>query len=242
MESYKYLSSVYDSLMYDVSYDKWAEYVMSFLGEDVKNVIEYACGTGNLSVYFGRKYDMCCLDISEEMLFCAQEKLRQNAIKANFVCEDMSSFCADKKFDAALCMMDGVNYLEDGADEFFASVYKNLKADGIFCFDISSHAKLTKTIGNEMFYDDGEDITYFWQNECDGNKVYMDISIFVKEKGNRYERFDEQHVQRAYKKDEIINSLEKAGFSDIKCFKFLTHKDGKDSDDRIFFAARKGQN
>ena len=240
MESYKYLAAVYDSLMYDVDYKTWAQYIINSLSEygEHKRVLEYACGTGNLSEYFAEKYDLVCVDISPQMLNSAKEKLQKMAKKAVFVCENMEDFGEENMADAALCCMDGVNYLTEGTDKFFENAYKNLKKGGALAFDISSYNKLTKILGNEFFYDDEEDVTYLWQNYLEGNIVDMQLCIFVKE-GKLYRRFDESHTQRAYKKEEIIKSLEKAGFGNIKCQTFLENSKGKDTDERLQFFAVK---
>lgn len=242
MQSYKYLASIYDECMYDVEYSEWYNYIKSLLDENnvQGEVLETACGTGNITQFLAKDYDVVAADISEEMLNIATEKLMQSGRKARFITADMSDFRRDKKFGAVVSAMDGVNYLTENASDFFACAYENLKPGGVLLFDISSAYKLSEVIGNEFFYDDGEDVTYLWTNEFAKPLLYMNITMFIKQQTKEYLRYDEQHVQRAYEKEEIISMLEKAGFNEIKVYGFLT-KDAPASDaQRLQFIAKKG--
>lgn len=239
MESYRYLADIYDSCMYDVDYAEWYSYIKKLLdllsvsGE----VVETACGTGNITQYLARDFDVIAVDRSEEMLSVAREKLKKQGLDAVFVCSDMAEFTREKKSSAVICAMDGVNYLKDGADGFFRAAYGNLKPGGAILFDISSGYKLRNIIGDGIFCDVSDDASYIWMNEYDGGLLKMDITMFIKNAAGSYDRFDEIHEQRAYSIKEITEGLEKAGFRDIKAYGFLTEEaPGKDAG-RIQFTA-----
>ena len=80
MESYRYLAGIYDMCLYDVDYEEWYRYIKGLLDECgvSGDVIETACGTGNLTQYLARDYDVIAVDRSEEMLSQAREKLRKS--------------------------------------------------------------------------------------------------------------------------------------------------------------------
>ncbi|MEA4852915.1 MAG: class I SAM-dependent methyltransferase [Christensenella sp.] len=244
-EQYDALADVYDSLMYDVDYGKWAEYLCSLLETSgvVPNgtVLEYACGTGNITLpLFRSGFDVTALDISEEMLEIAQQKVRRHAGDVRFVCADMSEFRLNKPVQAAICACDGVNYIteEEKLDLFFKSVFSNLVPGGVFLFDISSAYKIKNILGNEFFYDDSDEVTYFWQNVYDAQKeaVRMEITLFMAE-GDGYKRFDETHVQKAWTEEVIIKALGNAGFGEAKAFTFMTQDAPRTEEERIQFLA-----
>ncbi|MEG2624782.1 MAG: class I SAM-dependent methyltransferase [Christensenella sp.] len=248
-EQYSVLARIYDKLMYDVSYEVWADYIIKLLHQNAVEhgaaVLEYACGTGNITLPLAREgYHVTAMDASEEMLFCAQEKTRKSALQVNYACNDMQDFRLNKSVKAAVCACDGVNYLLQAEDlqRFFENAYKNLDNQGVFLFDISSAYKLRHILGNEFYYDDGENETYFWQNSFDEQSsiVKMELTLFAAKNG-LYERYDEIHLQRAWEQSEIEIALKKAGFSEITAYGFGTTKPPCEKDERIQFMAIRGE-
>jgi len=57
-----------------------------------------------------------------------------------------------------------------------------------------------------------------WQNSYDNDEKVIDmyIDIFKKKQGGLYERYQEEHTQRAYDEDEIVELLKEVGFQNIK--------------------------
>ncbi|WP_082989417.1 class I SAM-dependent DNA methyltransferase [Christensenella intestinihominis] len=247
-KQYSALARLYDDLMYDVPYEEWSRYIIELLiGENAgpgAEVLEYACGTGNLTLPLARAgYHITAVDASEEMLFCAQEKTRRNALQVNYACGDMCCFRLNKPARAAVCACDGVNYLLTEAElqRFFEQAYANLQARGVFLFDISSAYKLRHILGNEFYYDDGEDETCFWQNRFNekSKTVRMELTIFIRRDGASYERQDETHVQRAWERAEIERMLRDAGFAEVTAYGFLSGNEPERKEERIQFCAVK---
>ena len=107
----------------------------------------------------------------------------------------------------------------------------------MFIFDISSERKFLKKIANTVSVDDRDEVTYLSFNEVDGDKVTMEVTLFVKSKGSTYERFDEQHTQYIYREEEILSALESAGFEVIKVEGI--YGEDKSTTDRIYFFAKR---
>lgn len=67
----------------------------------------------------------------------------------------------------------------------------------------------------------------------------MDLAFFVKGEDGRFDKFEENHLQRAYKNEEIIELLKSAGFENIKTYgDFKLEAPQKDSE-RVFFVCKK---
>lgn len=79
MEQYTAFAAWYDRMMGTVAYEDWARYLDGLLQEaGAKTVAECACGTGNLTWRLIKAgYSVTALDISEDMLLTAREKLRK---------------------------------------------------------------------------------------------------------------------------------------------------------------------
>ena len=58
MEQYRDFAFVYDELMNEVDYNGWVKYIEDIIKNEnaqVKNILELACGTGNLTIPLTKK-------------------------------------------------------------------------------------------------------------------------------------------------------------------------------------------
>jgi ubiquinone/menaquinone biosynthesis C-methylase UbiE len=222
MNQYKDFAAIYDELVnIDIDYDIWADKIMdicSTLNVEKRDYLDLACGTGNMTKELARHFrSTWAVDMSSQMLTEAETKLRASNIKAKFVCQDICSLKLNNKFDLVTCCLDSTNYiLEEGQlDNYLKGVYNHLKDKGVFIFDINSYNKLTNILGNNTFTFDSEDVVYIWENFLEDDVVQMNLTFFVQE-GSSYRRFDEEHLERAYKEDFLDKVLSKIGFKIIK--------------------------
>ncbi len=235
------LASVYDALIYDMPYDKWAEFVFKKL-DGAQSVLELACGTGNLTERLTRRYNVTSLDISAEMLEVAAEKTRRTGRRPMLVNADMCEFLLNKPVDAIVCACDGINYLTtpEKVKQAFLNANGNLKEGGKFIFDISTEYKLKKTDG-QLYSEDSDSTTYVWRNSFDEKSklITMDITFFVTCDGENYTRFDETHVQRAHGVDELRAWLSETGFTVISVTDDYSDTEADENSMRVTFCAEK---
>lgn len=235
---YGEIALVYDSLMYDMPYEKWAEFIKNNLKG--KRILELGCGTGSITEKLSAYYDITALDISEDMLDVARKKLMGKGRRARLVQGDMCTFKLNKPVDSAICICDGINYVTspEKVKMAFSNVYDNLLPGGRFVFDISSEAKLTK-MADQLFSEDADEVTYIWRNTMENYIINMDITFFILEEGDHYFRFDENHIQRAHKKEEITLWLNECGFEVISVTDDYTENNVDENTLRITFCAEK---
>ncbi len=244
MNSYTAFSDIYDTLMkQDINYSEIADYIENLFSIHKKSpdmVVDLACGTGNLTIPLAKRgYDMIGVDKSADMLSVAQSKQDNQGIM--FLNQDITKLDLFGTADAFLCMIDGVNYILDPNSLF--KMFKRIKTcflneDGIFIFDISSYYKLSKIIGNNTFIHNEDKIFYAWENRFFKNLDICDmyLNFFVKEQ-NRYKRFSERHLQKAYKEETIRDMLFKAGFSKVTAYGDFTFSAPTKKSERIIFLA-----
>ncbi len=245
LSSYQFLSGVYDLLMDDVEDELWSEYLVELLKSKgihpPSSILETACGTGRVTLPLAQSgYKLTALDISEEMLQRAQDKIKRAGTTVDFVSGDMRDFTLPKPVDAVICACDGINYLVRDTDVrcFFESCKKNLVVGGVLLFDMGSYNKLTNILGNNVFYDDRDDVTCLWQNRLSKDLLHIGVTLFIKE-GYLYRRMDEEHIQRAYKIKKIAQMMRQSGFGSIQSLRFKTKDEAKEEDERIQFIAVK---
>ncbi|MGL4912079.1 MAG: class I SAM-dependent DNA methyltransferase [Romboutsia sp.] len=248
MDQYRDFAFIYDELMNDVDYNGWIEYIENIIKNEnaqVQNILELACGTGNLTIPLTKKnYDIAGIDISGEMLNVAREKAEKEGVELVLLQQDISELDFDvTNLDCVLCACDGFNYItyDDDLENVFAKSHELLKDGGLFIFDISSHYKLSTTLGNNMHGENREDISYLWQNYFDEeqNLIEMELAFFVKDEDGKFDKFEEVHQQRAYTEEEIVESLQISGFNDIKVYGDFTFEKPKKDSERIFFVCKK---
>lgn len=246
---YTAFASVYDRLMADVDYPAWAAFYQTLLalyGLRTGKLCECACGTGSLTIPLsGMGYQMTGVDISEEMLFEASQKARKAGAMIPFVKQDMRALRLHRQMDAVLCTCDGVNYLPTQADvlAFFQAAYQAVRPGGALIFDASTPYKLAHVLGDSFMGDESADIAYLWKNEyhpADGS-VDMALSIFLREKGETYQRIGEQQTQYAYAMATYEALLLEAGFADVKAFGDGTFAPPTETELRWHIAARRPQ-
>jgi len=223
-KAYSALSAVYERLTADDDYRKWAEHVVDVLDKNAQGPLGFdlACGSG----YFTRAekragYDVTGVDVSEEMLVEAQNACLKDGINISFLRQDMTCLKSFNKVDFLTIINDGVNYVSpERLKKAFTAFYKQLKVEGILFFDFSTEYKLRNVIGNNMFGEDYDDLTYLWFNKLSGDTIEMDISLFTRV-GEFYEKREERHVQYIHTLEFIVSSLKAAGFKDVRANAFM---------------------
>jgi ubiquinone/menaquinone biosynthesis C-methylase UbiE len=249
MDQYKNFAFIYDELMNEVDYESWVSYIEKIIENEnmkVKNILELACGTGNITIPLAKKgYDIAGIDISEEMLMIAREKSQEEGIDLVLLNQDIVDLDFDLyDLDCVLCACDGFNYIleENDLKSAFNKIYSLLKENGIFIFDISSYYKLSNILGQNVYGENRDDIAYLWENYFDEEDdiVQMDLAFFTKEnESEKFTRFEETHYQRAYKNEDILNMLKSSGFENIKLYKDFTFEKDNGKGERVFFVCIK---
>ena len=212
MESYTAFAYIYDKLI-DQDYEKWADYIEEIFkinGKDPKLVLDLGCGTGSITnILAKRGYDMIGVDLSPDMLNVAREKAVDQELDVLYLCQDVREFELYGTVDAIICTLDVLNYIIDLKDleHVFALVKNYLNPDGIFIFDINTEHKLKNILGNNTFINEENGIFYTWENEYVENISNQYLTFFAETEDGLYERFDENHVQRAYTIEEIKGKL-----------------------------------
>ena len=244
--AYGEFAKIYDELINeDINYDSMVVRLKEIIEENLENPEDYldlACGTGNIGVRMAKDFSCTyAVDLSEDMLREAFDKFKAQRIKAKIICQDMRELSLNHKFDVITCVLDSTNYLiEDGdLEEYFKGVYNHLNDGGLFIFDINSFYKLTEILGNNIYTYSSEDVFYTWENTLEDNVVNMFLTFFVKKENDLYERFEEEHFERAYKESEIEEILKEVGFNLIGKFDGYNKEEVHNESERILYVVGK---
>lgn len=219
--AYKNLSRYYQKIILDKDYEVFTDYILSLVKDTVKikRGIDVGCGTG----IFTRKlktagYNVIGVDISSEMIAVADEESAKNGVKIQYQIQDVKNLKTFEKVGFITAVNDVFNYLpKNSLSKAFLSIQKCLEKGGIFIFDISTEYKLEKVLGENLFGDDGEDLSYLWLSEYDKESKTLDINLSFFEKcGDLYKRYDESQTQYAHTITDIETALQTNGFTLLK--------------------------
>lgn len=231
MKPYQRLAALYDTDWgsFTRSYIPFLEWLDQQFTIDGKKILDAACGTGNLTLLLAEMGgDVIGFDRSPEMLEIAQKKCQH--LNARFCIHEMHSFdFGGQQFDFIFNTFDSINYLLtlDEIEQFFTRVYRALKPDGCFIFDINTeHAFGYRHIGT-------------FNREINGvrfiQKHSFDLSTCVETTRFFFEDGEETHIQKGYPRKDIENLLLFLKFRISACYRAFDMLPADDYTERLLF-------
>lgn len=243
--AYGEFAKIYDELINeDINYDEMVERILeicNLYNVELNDYLDIACGTGNVTIRIAKYFkNIYGVDLSEDMLREAFDKFKEARIKGKIICQDMTELSLNKEFDLITSVLDSTNYITDLNDlqNYFNGVYTHLKSNGLFIFDVNSYYKLSEILGNNIYTYSEEEVFYTWENVFEDSLLSMFLTFFVK-KGDLYERFEEEHLERAYTEKELEQELKKANLEVIAKFDGYTENYVQANTERIVYVIRK---
>lgn len=248
MDTYSDFAKVYDMYMDNVPYDEWTNYIVSLLqAYDIEDglILELGCGTGSITELLAEKgYDMIGIDNSEEMLNVALEKREQSGHDILYLNQDMRAFELYGTVQAVVSICDSINYILEKEEllETFRLVNNYLDIGGLFIFDINTIYKY-QSIGDSVIAENRDEGSFIWENSFyeDENINEYDLTLYIRDENGKYDRFTENHLQKAYTLDEITELIRKSGLEFIAAYDAFTREPVNEHSERIYVIARECQ-
>ncbi|MGE7921901.1 class I SAM-dependent DNA methyltransferase [Viridibacillus arvi] len=245
MSSYQRFAEVYDTLMTDIPYDQYVDWVVKHApSTTAPKLLDVGCGTGIMAAKFARQgYTVSGVDLSEEMLAIASERFMKEQLAIPLFCQSMDELDGFSDLNVVTIPIDSINYLEDeeAVVATFKRIYAALCEGGHLFFDVHSLFKMDAIFLDGPFtYDDGE-ITYIWDTEAGEapHSVHHDMTFYVQANEQLFERFEEYHYQRTFPVEQYVKWLSDAGFSNVSITADYSEEAPDAESERIFFHAVK---
>ncbi len=246
---YDVLASFYDRNNEELDYGRWADFVEAqfdrFAPAKPELVLDLAAGTGRMTVELARRgYDMTAVDLSEEMLSAAADRIADAGLTGVLLLrQDMTKLDLYGTVDAVVCCLDSINHLTKpgDAEKCFALVHNFLNPDGLFLFDVNTPYTFRTVYGkNDFILEDGEGTVCCWRNEYDPKRRLCAFGLSVFEEGadGRYIRTDTVQEERCFTKRELSDMLRKTGFEVLGFFGDYHFTEATPKDIRWYIAAR----
>ena len=247
MDAYHALAVSYDRLTNDVDYEATVAFYNKILkreGLTPRTAVDLACGTGSVTAILARQgLDVLGVDLSEEMLTVAMEKVMDMEQPPRFICQPLQELYLPRGVDLAVCALDSLDYITDPKDcqEAIRRVYKTLNPGGIFIFDVNTPEKL-RAMDGQVFLDEDDDVYCVWRGEFDEetNICSYGMDLFQRQEDVWHRSFEE-HCEYAYSEAQLVGYLKAAGFTHIKVYADREFVAPREGEQRIYIKARKGK-
>lgn len=245
MEAYSGFAQVYDMFMDNVPYESWSEYLKELLQDyGIKDglVLDLGCGTGNITELLAADgYDMIGIDNSDEMLNIAMDKRIGSGHDILYLNQDMRDFELYGTVRAVVSICDSMNYItsEDELLQVFRLVNNYLDINGVFIFDLNTIYKY-ECIGDTTIAENREEGSFIWENSYykeDGINEY-DLTLFIKDVDGKYDKYFENHIQKAYSLETIKKLIEKSGMEYVTAYDAFTKSPVNEESERIYVIAK----
>lgn len=243
MEAYTSFALVYDLFMDNVPYEEWSLRIIELLKENKIEdgiLLDLGCGTGKLTRLMEKNgFDMIGIDNSIEMLDIARDASGENIL---YLLQDMREFELYGTVRAIYSACDSVNYIleEEDLREVFSLVNNYLDPKGIFIFDINTKYKYEELLGDNTIAETREEGSFIWDNYYDTEDEIneYDLTLYIKDKDERFLRFQETHYQRCYTLETIKQLLKEAGLEFVAAFDDYSKNPVHNESERILVVAR----
>ena len=253
MDAYTGFAEVYDTFMDNIPYEQWGEYLIQLLKKYGVNdglVVDMGCGTGKITEALAMAgYDMIGIDNSEDMLSIAREKLQEFSQEDPrkgilYLLQDMREMELYGTVRAAVSICDSINYILEDEDlkTVFQLVNNYLDQQGVFIFDLNTEYKYREILGEQNISENRQDTSFIWENYYYPEEAIneYDLTIYVREEGDLFRRYEETHYQRAYSLERIKELLQQAGMEFVAAYDAFTMEPSKENSERIYIVAREG--
>ena len=242
VEAYSRLAGVYDEIVVDPCYDRWASFLHELWRADpegVRSVLDLCCGTGLLAgELIARGYRVVGVDASDAMLALARERLGPEVTLSRMTLPDLE---VEGVFDAAVCTFDGLNYLNpDELRSTMGAVAGCLRPAGWLVFDLHTDGMMNFTIANPIVAGESAGNDFVISSSVDPGARTCDTRIELTRPRDG-DPFGEQHRQYFHTDAEVGTALQDAGFAVVVVGEEYTHEPATTATLRATWTARRSR-
>lgn len=249
---YSKLAYVYDSLMSNVDYETWADYIDEIIERhhpQATRLLEMACGTGSIAISLDELgyYDILATDMSPDMIAKAKSKADESICEVSFRTMNFLNIDLKETFDVVFMVFDSINYLHTKEEilKLHTEVRKVLRPGGYFIFDFTTPRNSRQAI-RQLNREEGKSrdkmYHYFRTSSFDArNNIHtnkFEIEKCGEDNRSSTENFVEIHRQKIYTFDQMMRILLKTGYQIEKAYDGFTFEDANNKSLRITVVAQ----
>ncbi len=210
---YQILSKFYDYIMWNKEklYNKYLEILIELWISQKRSILDLWAWTGNFLYFLKTNWflNINWIEKSKDMLEIANIKLWKKLVLK----WDFTNFKFTKKIDIITSTFDSINYVKSiySFERIFKNIYKNLKNNWYFIFDINTSKKFKNHFNLIQEYNHKKNKIYFISSY---RNPFWKIKIDFLDSNNAI--FSESHFEILKSKIFFLNLLKKINFNIIK--------------------------
>jgi SAM-dependent methyltransferase len=239
-DAYSRLAEVYDEIVVDPCYHRWATYLHQLWDSDgagVRAVLDVCCGTGLMArelVALG--YRVVGVDGSATMLARARRLLGPNVVLVQQTLPDLT---VNGVFDAAISTFDGLNYLTPAQlRATIVALSRRLRIGGWFIFDLHTDTMMDFAESNPVVEGEADGHYFAIASIVDVRTRTCDTTIEVTRTSDG-DTFTERHRQYFFTNAQVREALVDAGFGRLAVTDEYSHEPVDESTLRATWTARR---
>ncbi len=240
--AYSDFAYYYDELNKDADYDAlFACIQKQLLLCDIKSgiIADLGCGTGEMTLRLAKSgYDMISVDVSEDMLCVARDKMYENEIGGVlFLNQDLTKLDLYGTIKGAVCTFDTFNHTGP-LNKFKKAIERAALFLEVGCpliFDMNTLHKHENVLSNNTFSSSSGKISCLWTCEYDKKLLRTKINLTGTE--DDIILFNDSFYEYAYSLDEITKVCEGAGLKITSVVDGENFGDIKHDSERYFITA-----
>jgi SAM-dependent methyltransferase len=219
---YERYAAVYDQIGQRVFGERIARATLRYLastGRAPKTAVDLACGTGAATkVFAAAGMIVTGIDRSAAMLANARRSFDEAGLDATWIERDLRDAAVDEPVELVTSFYDSLNYITSRADlaTVFSHARHMLVPNGVFVFDLNTWEKFSTTWNDSCYLaTDREGLFGVYQSwfEPKTGLSPLKMTFFLQDADGAWDRFDEEHVERAYALDKVETMLEATEFT-----------------------------
>jgi SAM-dependent methyltransferase len=191
------------------------EKVVSLLGIGPgTHILDLCCGVGRHSLELARRgFHVTGVDRTRMYLDRASKQAEAEALKVEFVQDDMRTFCRPEAFDVVINLFTSFSYFEDPEEDrqVLLNVYRSLKPGGVFLLEMLGKEILAR-IFRERDWHEENGVLILEERKISQNWGWIE-SRWIMLKDN--DRTELRLSHRLYSAMELISLLTGCGFTHV---------------------------
>lgn len=204
----------YDAVYSEKNYEAEAEHLVSLIRERVpgaKTLLDVACGTGKHLEYLANVFDCTGVDLDDEMLAVAKERVPAVTLRAG----DMCDFVLGTQFDVVTCLFSSIGYTKtvEHMERAVASMASHVLPGGILIVEpwITPESWILGKISSDTVETDESIVTRMTVAEpVERGRVVLEYLIGDSSGINRV---SETHEMGWFTHQEYLSAMQKAGLN-----------------------------
>lgn len=212
---FKKLARYYDLIESSKNYKSESEYLKRLIKKYNQSkgdeLLEVACGTGSYLKYLKDDFKCTGIDINEEMLKIARDKV--GGVK--LLKKDMINFNLNKKFDVILCLFASIGFVktESNLKNTIKNFANHLKSGGLVIIDpwLTKSEFKPESIYATTFNGKNEKMVRLTIYKLKNKLSVIDTQYLMAEKGKDIKHFVDQMELGLFSNKKILDLMEESG-------------------------------